>query len=130
MIVACYVRKPALTPILVTLDTYEGAAVAVIDEIIERRFRDNATNAWTTEVRHWVPAGLNAAIQAATPADASTVTLNGTPIAVVRSEAADIILDAGQRYLTRKGGSGTLALVGGVSAPIKAAIDAAPHTEP
>lgn len=130
MIVASYVRKPALIPILITLDNYEQAAVAIIGEVILRRFADNPANSWTTEVRLWVPTALNNAIQAAGVNDASTITLDGTPVAVVRSEAVDIILAAGQRYLERKGVTGELALVPGVSAGIKAVINAAPHTEP
>lgn len=130
MIIACYVRKPALTPILITLDNQEGAAVAIIDEIIRRRFADNSDNVQTTEVRHWVPTALNNAIQAAGVDDASTITYDGSPIAVVRAEAVDIILDAGQRYLNRRKLFGALALVPGVSTSIKTAINAAPHTEP
>lgn len=130
MIIACYVRKPALTPILLTLDNHEAAAVAIIDEVILQRFANNPGDAWTTEVRHWVPNALNNAIQAAGPADVSTITLNGEPIAVVRAEAVDIILDAGRRYLERSDIEGELELVPGVSTGIKAAIDAAPHTEP
>lgn len=130
MIVASYVRKPALIPILITLDNYDQAAVAIIDEVILRRFVDNPANSWTTEVRLWVPTALNNAIQAAGVNDASTITLDGTPVAVVRTEAVDIILDAGMRYLQRRGVIGELELVPGVSAGIKAAINAAPHTEP
>lgn len=130
MIIAVYVRKPALTPILITLDNQEGSAVVIIEEIVRRRFVDNPDDAWTTEVRRWVPNALNNAIQAAGVNDASTITLDGTPIAVVRAEAVDIILDAGRRYLQRRGVIGELELVPGVSAGIKAAINAAPHTEP
>jgi hypothetical protein len=130
MIIACYIRKPTLTPILITLDNHEQAAVAIIDEVIQRRFVDNPVDAWTTEVRHWIPTVLNNAIQAAGVNDASTITLDGTPIAVVRAEAVDIILDAGNRYLQRRGVVGELILVPGVSAGIKAVIDAAPHVAP
>lgn len=130
MIIACYVRKPALTPILITLDNHEQAAMAIIDEVIQRRFADNPGQAWTTEVRHWIPTALNNAIQSASVNDASTIILDGTPIAVVRAEAVDIILDAGRRYLERSDIEGELELVPGVSTGIKAAIDAAPHTEP
>lgn len=130
MIIACYVRKPALIPILITLDNHEGFAMTVIGEITRIRFTINPVNVWTTEVRRWVPDILNNAIQAASVNDASTITLDDTPVAVVRSEAVDIILAAGQRYLQRKGVVGELVLVPGVSASIKAAINAAPHIEP
>lgn len=130
MIIACYVRKPALIPILITLDNHEGFAMTIIGEITRIRFTINPTDVWTTEVRRWVPDTLNNAIQAAGVNDASTITLDGTSVAVVRSEAVDIILAAGQRYLQRKGVVGELELVPGVSAGIKAAINAAPHTEP
>lgn len=130
MIIACYVRKPALIPILITLDNHEGFAMTIIGEITRIRFATNPADVWTTEVRRWIPNVLNNAIQAAGVNDASTITLDGTPIAVVRAEAVDIILDAGRRYLQRRGVVGELELVPGVSAGIKAAINASPHTEP
>jgi hypothetical protein len=130
VIIACYVRKPALTAILVTLSTYEQAAAMIIDEIVLRRFADNPADAWTTERREWVPTDLNAAIQAATSADASTLIFDGDPVAVVRVEVADIILDAALRYLERRGITGTLSMSPGVSSAIKTAINDAPHTEP
>jgi hypothetical protein len=130
MIIAVYVRKPALTAILLTLASYEQVAVAIIEEIVLRRFADNPADAWTTEIAYWVPTTLNTQIQAATAVDASTLTLDGDPVAVIRAEAADIILDTAQRYLTRRGASGTLALVPGISAAIKTAINDAPHDAP
>lgn len=125
MIIACYVRKPALTPILITLSAYQQAAVAIIDEIVIRRGLP-----WTTEVRHWVPDALNSAIQAAGPGDASTLNVDGTPVAVIRAEAVDIIAAAAERYITRRGLSGTVALIPGIAQSIKNVIDAAPHTAP
>lgn len=130
MIIACYVRKPVLTPILLTLDNHEAAAVAIIDEVILQRFANNPGEAWTSEVRHWVPNALNNAIQAAGPADVSTITLNGEPIAVVRAEAVDIILEAGKRYLKRRRIVGDLELVAGISPGLKTTINAAPHIAP
>lgn len=125
MICTVYVRRPSFDALLLTTTQYRNAALAIVEEIVQRRGLP-----WTTEVAEWVPAGVNTFVQAATSANASTITLNGDPVAVTRTEIDDIILAAAQSYLTRRGGSGTLALVPGVSAGIKAAIDAAPHTEP
>lgn len=130
MIISCYVRKPALIPILITLDNHERMAVSIIGEITRIRFATNPADAWTTEVRRWVPTALNNAIQAAGVTDLSTVTLDDSPIAVVRAEAVDVIVEVGKRYLARRGAIGELAVVAGVSPGIKAAIDAAPHTPP
>jgi hypothetical protein len=131
VIITCFVRKPALTAVLVTRSAYEQAAMIVIEEIVLERFKDNPADAWTTEVRHWVPAGVNAFIQAATADDASTLVLNDEEaIAVVRAEVDDVILAAAQAYLARIGSLATVSLSPGISAAIKTEIDEAPHDEP
>jgi hypothetical protein len=131
VIITCFVRKPALTAVLVTRSDYEQAAMIVIEEIVAERFKNNPADAWTTEVRHWVPTNVNDFIQSATPDEASTLVLNDEEaIAVVRAEVDDIILEAAQAYLTRIGSSATVSLSPGISSAIKTEIDEAPHDEP
>jgi hypothetical protein len=131
VIITCFVRKPTLTAVLVTRSSYEQAATMVIEEIVAERFRDNPADAWTSEVRHWVPTNVNDFIQSATPDEASTLMLNDVEaVAVIRSEVDDVILAAAQAYLERIGSSATVSLSPGISSSIKVEIDEAPHDEP
>jgi hypothetical protein len=130
MIIACYVRKPALTALIVTLTGFESIAAALVDEVVLRRFADDPDDSWTTELREWVPSDLNTTIQGATDSDVATLLLDEVPVAVALAEIEDILLDVGERYLERQKIVGTLSTLEGASSSIKANINAAPHTGP